>query len=360
MLLRAGKMGGEGYCGWCLFASCREYFLGYHQVMRQLQMGRFAMFLLLLIPGFFLGLGVGFYLWGQGAEPASGRDVTPITRAEPERPSNPVAELIREPGPFEKLEAQAIGRIGSRDYAGAIEVLFEAEMVARTEREVRQLTSLLEEAVKLRVIQLRGLNHFNAIDALYEDLTLAMPERAEYYILLAEFRVEMNNPEAALPVLAQIENHHQLGGRARELIDSITRVSVSADAPLASIPLIRSGDQFLVEARLDETSRVTLLIDTGASMTVISPNVLSALGYSLDGRTANFSTANGQVVAPLVSLASLNLGESRVAPLTVGAISLDRPGRYVDGLLGMDFLRRFEFSVDQDGGMLKLLSRRDN
>ena len=51
-----------------------------------------------------------------------------------------------------------------------------------------------------------------------------------------------------------------------------------------------------------------------------------------------------------------------VPPIVVGALNLDSGRRKaengVEGLLGMDFLRHFEFSIDQQQAVLNLLSVR--
>ena len=99
-------------------------------------------------------------------------------------------------------------------------------------------------------------------------------------------------------------------------------------------------------------------------MTIISPQVIKALGYSLSGRSGRFSTANGEVDAPLVLIQSLAIGGQEVAPITVGAIELTAlsgrsgVGDSVHGLLGMNFLQQFEFALDQQASVLELRYRR--
>lgn len=258
---------------------------------------------------------------------------------------------------FEELEAEVIAAIGRRDYVRAIELLMEADLIASATVEQDQVTRLLDEVVSLRVQQLNSRQQTAAIDALYERLSLAMPERAEFYILLAEHRIAMGNAEAALPVLAQIENHHQLGGLARQLIEQITNAQLPDDV-LAQIPLEQSGNQFIVSVKVDEASTVDLLIDTGASMTTLSPELLSSLGYDLSGPRVNFSTASGVIQAPVVEVGSISLGPASVSQVAVGALAISRPSRQVDGLLGMNVLRHFEFTLDQEQRMLNLNSSR--
>ena len=73
-----------------------------------------------------------------------------------------------------------------------------------------------------------------------------------------------------------------------------------------------------------------------------------------------FSTANGEVDAPLVGIQSLTVGGQVVSPITVGGIALSRHAAPVDGLLGMNFLQNFEFSLDQQRSVLELKHRRDD
>ncbi len=310
---------------------------------------------LFTLSGFSAGIGLGFYFWHEATQ------VLPAAISVPAVADTAPKSLSaqRHLTPFQQMEQEVIALIANRSFHAALEILMQAELVVlQSEAEVAQLSQLLGETVKRRVDQLMALQQLGEVDALYESLTLSMPERAEYYILLAEFRIDLDNSEAALPVLAQIENHHRLGGRARELIALLS--TTDDESPLEAIPLERSGDQFLIQATVDDFVEVTLLIDTGASMTILAPGVLRRLGYSLKGQTVNFSTANGVVRAPLVSLNSFSLGSQRIAPMRIGALELTRVRGKVDGLLGMDFLSQFEFALDQDAQLLNLLSTRSD
>ena len=64
-------------------------------------------------------------------------------------------------------------------------------------------------------------------------------------------------------------------------------------------------------------------------------------------------------VEPLVRIQSRTVGEQVASPITVGAISLSRRTVSFDGLLGMNFLQKFEFSLGQQRSLLELHFRRD-
>ena len=310
-----------------------------------------------MIIGFLIGLGVGYGLWEYpeylllATVPGTESSAAPVRR--PAAVNAP--EVL--PSQFEGLIIRANEATGAGNHAEAIDLLMLADLSASSAQEVEEVVYLLDKAMSLRVSQLRQAQRVAEIDALYESVTLAMPERAEFYLRLAEHRMEMGNDQGALAVLAQIENHHQWGVRARGLISMIT--DVEPGVALVNVPLSRSGNQFIVTASLDGQREIRLLIDTGASVTIVAPSILESLGYVLDGQTARFSTANGEVDAPLVGIQSLSVGGQLVSPITVGAISLSQGSVPFDGLLGMNFLQEFEFSLDQERSLLELNYRRN-
>lgn len=103
-------------------------------------------------------------------------------------------------------------------------------------------------------------------------------------------------------------------------------------------------------------SRVTrLALDTGASATLLNPLVLAALGYDLRTplRQTQMTTGSGvSTVAWHVVSQFEALGQSRT-DFAVIAHSLP-PSAGVDGLLGLDFMRGLELTVDFRNGSVTL------
>ena len=69
-------------------------------------------------------------------------------------------------------------------------------------------------------------------------------------------------------------------------------------------------------------------------------------------REIQLNTAGGVVTAQLYRLSSLSLGSDRVTDLEI-AINPHSSTKF-DGLLGMNFLRHFEFAIDQSSNRLRL------
>ena len=92
---------------------------------------------------------------------------------------------------------------------------------------------------------------------------------------------------------------------------------------------------------------VRLLVDTGASYTVLPTQILRRIGCNLDrpNQKKKIVTANGALDVPIVTVPWFNcLGIKRENYPVVG---LDLPASsFTDGLLGMDFLRFVKAVID--------------
>ena len=98
---------------------------------------------------------------------------------------------------------------------------------------------------------------------------------------------------------------------------------------------------------------LTLILDTGADTTLISPLALYKVGVStIYAPRGEIRGATGTASVGQVQVDSLEVGEARVAPLTV--IAHDAELSTGDGLLGRDFLNHFTVTVDSKAGIVTL------
>jgi clan AA aspartic protease (TIGR02281 family) len=119
------------------------------------------------------------------------------------------------------------------------------------------------------------------------------------------------------------------------------------------VPLSGDRKHLIVDGTLNGTVTGPMLIDTGASYCVLTQGTARKLGLvPRKHRTIPVSTANGQVDADLVALDALQLHDARLAG--VDAVIMDAVEPPLIGIIGLNFLTQFRFSVDLAGGTLRL------
>lgn len=304
---------------------------------------------------FSAGLAVGWYLHALHIASIVAPFQSPMLHETPPIAQQPVAASSASVSPFHAFRVQISRLIIAERYEQAFDSLLDASLVAITPLEQDEFRRLLAQFVDTYTRALIAINQFQEVDVFYEQLTLALPQFAEYQLQLGKLRIQMGNGDAALAPLAQISNHERYGAEARDLMSQVER-NTTTDIALETLPLTGRDGQFIVEAMIDNRYPVKLLVDTGAAITAIDAGVLQMAGYDLDGERQYFVTANGVVSAPVVTLAAVSLGNALIAELPVGALALSMPGDVV-GLLGMNFLRHYDFKIDQNNNTLILDKR---
>jgi len=128
---------------------------------------------------------------------------------------------------------------------------------------------------------------------------------------------------------------------------SANRADEVAPAPSETITRIpyTPGSPIFVSAHIGGAGPVTLILDTGADRTMVSPEALGRLGIATAGApVAQIRGVTGTGQGSVVQVASIEVGQARVGPL--GIIAHDADLKKADGLLGRDFLEHFTVTID--------------
>lgn len=139
-----------------------------------------------------------------------------------------------------------------------------------------------------------------------------------------------------------------------------TPVVAASSAPArptgpVTVPIQMAGRSVIVPVTLNGTLSAALLLDTGASMTMISHRVANSLSL-LTSRSGVLAGIGGTIRAKIARIDSVKVGAAEVTDLSVSIHDLSR-NPTIDGLLGMDFLGRFQVSVDPAKQLLVLVPR---
>ncbi len=123
------------------------------------------------------------------------------------------------------------------------------------------------------------------------------------------------------------------------------------DRSAVAIPLRQAKGGWVTEVALHSTKKATFLVDTGASVCVISPELADALGLKPGRRAVTLETLSGRTTGPLVTLRSVQVGQARAKDVHAVVHTIG-PG--IDGILGNSFLSRYTVTLDPELGVLRL------
>lgn len=113
------------------------------------------------------------------------------------------------------------------------------------------------------------------------------------------------------------------------------------------------GKPIMVSAKINGEGSAQLMLDTGASVTVINPRVLAGMGIgSREALRGSVKGATGTADVLFVPVQSIEVGNARSGPLRVAAHDVDLGQG--DGLLGRDFLDQFMVNIDSTAGLVTL------
>jgi predicted aspartyl protease len=129
----------------------------------------------------------------------------------------------------------------------------------------------------------------------------------------------------------------------------------SAAAAATKIPFT-PGKPIMVTARVNGGSAANLMLDTGASVTVINPRVLAGMGIgSSQALRGSVKGATGSADVLFVPIKSIEVGSARSGPLRIAAHDVDLSQG--DGLLGRDFLDQFTVTIDSAAGIVTIAAK---
>ena len=130
--------------------------------------------------------------------------------------------------------------------------------------------------------------------------------------------------------------------------------SLPGDAAAGSTRIpFTPGRPIMVSAKVNGGSAASLILDTGASVTVINPRVLAGMGIgSTQAVRGSVKGATGSADVLFVPIQSIEVGSSRSGPLRIAAHDVDLSQG--DGLLGRDFLDQFKVTIDSTAGIVTI------
>lgn len=228
--------------------------------------------------------------------------------------------------------------------------LEEFDHITATSREViKKIDTLLTEEGKT----------FELID-LYREFITIDENSADLTYRLAELHIKVNQVKIATSLLTTITTDLAVGEPAKKLLADITRDTTSNTH--TAIPLLRFGEHYVVEAYINNQQPINLMIDTGATFSTLTQthfDNLQQLTYFIFIDTVLINTASGPVKATRYQVPVFSIEDYVLSNIDFVVMPYES-GKNIDGLLGMNVLSKFDFTIDQQQALLYLKPRKDS
>ena len=122
------------------------------------------------------------------------------------------------------------------------------------------------------------------------------------------------------------------------------------------IPFTATPQGYQVDVVLNDSVKAKMILDTGATLVVISDRLLSRIGQKpLEGMPPmKFVTASGEIEAKPSVVKKIRMGSAVREDVPVAVIHEGVMFDKCDGLLGLSFLTGFHLSIDNKAGTITL------
>jgi clan AA aspartic protease (TIGR02281 family) len=251
--------------------------------------------------------------------------------------------------PESKISALMIDTyIGQGDYSKAIDIIIEVkEYYGDIEDEIKFSRKLKNTAKEYISVLTKGEDYGELVDFL--ESMIALDDRDSFYsFTLAELYMDLEKTGEAALLLESLEYDETYGEKATKHMKNIKEEESEKEYEY-SIPLKRYGAHFSVLVTLDGTT-LNLMLDTGATFIFIDEDKASML--EVVHNNLSLRTAGNTIQATLCKASLLQMGNLQLENMEVTVAPFKRNG--IDGLLGMNFFKRFNFFIDQDESVLYL------
>lgn len=237
--------------------------------------------------------------------------------------------------------------IKEKEFAKAIKLIIDAKENYVSEHEDKRLHTQLGEVSKKYIGTLMESEEFGLLIDFLKEMIAYDDSQSFYSFKLAQVLINLDKTEEASAVLDTLQYDEMYGDNAKKLLKTIDKEE--EESYDYSIPLEKHGAHYVVNVVLDGTP-FRLLLDTGATYIFIDEDKAAMLDLIRDDLV--LQTAGNNIDAKLCQASSMRIGDLELSDVKVTVAPFKREG--VDGLLGMNFLKKFNFYIDQDNHTLNL------
>jgi len=190
--------------------------------------------------------------------------------------------------------------------------------------------------------------------AQFDELLKYNANDGELHLVLATLLLQLNDNYQAQYHALMAVNDPGVQQKAEVILAQLNGNNTPQEM---TIPLIRFGNQYLVNANI-EGYPARLLLDTGASLSGLSSSYTAKYPALIKAaKPIRLNTASGAHDSFLFTVTTISIEDLVFNQHILTQLPMDNSQGF-DGLLGVDILGRFDFVIDQNAAVLRLKVRK--
>lgn len=139
----------------------------------------------------------------------------------------------------------------------------------------------------------------------------------------------------------------------KKIINKLKRDEQLKNLYPIQIKLTKYNKHYLIPITINNTLKLNLLFDTGASQINIKQKFLKDINYKIVKKDLTFNTANGNIKSDLIQINTLQVGSYILNDFKIQILK-NYKSKNNDGLFGQSFLNLFDWKIDQQNDILHL------
>lgn len=244
--------------------------------------------------------------------------------------------------------------LAQQQYFLAIKQAYEIQYHSIDFQQQQQALALTDKLIDQEIARLIDRKLWRELYRFSEQVSLLIVDNLAVQWALAQAYFHLEQFEQAENVLLLLIEQENFSLAAQSLL---TQTQLALRKPMM-VPLLKQGEHFIVEGSINNQTSVRLLLDTGASISLLSQTVFDDLQLMVGAeymQEITLNTAGGEVVADLYKFAQFDLHGYVVENILFAVSNEVISGS--DGLLGMNYLKHFDFYIDQNNHLLRLTNK---
>lgn len=260
--------------------------------------------------------------------------------------------MIKTVADFSLLKIVVGARVATGGYGHALDLVEEVAGFFEPSEDSANVRALQLKLYQLWLAALFPDGDFDTAWQVLDKSSVYFDDDPELYLVRVSLVLARGDWQAAEELLSKREYPSFLNGQVRELEARISELKGWEEKVV--IHFSPGSNHIPVKVLVNGITEFPFLVDTGASQVSLPLSFLPALGIEIDIHTPRrkVATAAGTQEAWLVTLDAVELGGWVVNDLN--ALVVDTGGQNDFGLLGLNFLSKFQMQLDSDKGVLIL------